>query len=196
MRPGQPPPRVTGATKAFARIVLRMQSSRHDTRGLAVLALVICAALLGLAAGRYFLSDVRDVDAIGKKPTLVSEFGAGMPISQSFTTQRDGLHSITVAISSDQAADLAFEMSLVRKGALADWPDEPITKQIVKVSVPKGVTRETIDFPTVTRSKDRTFVAIFTLSDVKPHDGLPTPPHIALAGWPDDGARGASLQVW
>jgi len=172
-----------------------MQLSRYDTRGLAVLALVICAALLSLAAGRYFLSGVHDLDAIGKKPSLVSEFGARVPISQSFTVQRDGLHSITVAISSDQAADLAFEMSLIRKGARADWPDEPITKQIVHVSVPEGVTRETIDFPAVTRSKDRTFVATFTLSDVKPQGSLPTAPHVALAGWADDASRSGSLKV-
>src|SRR5262245_61208825 len=181
--------------RSLARIVLRMQLSRHDTRSLAVLALVICAALLGLAAGRYFLSGVRDLDAIGKKPTRVAEFGARVTISQSFTVQRDGLHSITVAISSDQAADLAFEMALVRKGALADWPDEPITKQIVHVSVPAGTTRETIDFPAVTRSKDRTFVATFTLSDVKQQDALPTAPHVALAGWADDASRSGSLKV-
>ena len=37
-------------------------------------------------------------------------------------------------------------------GLLADWPDEPITKRLVQMSVPAGVTKQTIDFPPVSRS--------------------------------------------
>jgi hypothetical protein len=81
-----------------------MQLSRYDTRALAVLALVICAAILGIECGEYFLRDVHDIDAVGQKPALVTEFGAGLPVAQSFTVLRDGLHSITVSISSDQPA--------------------------------------------------------------------------------------------
>jgi len=172
-----------------------MQSSRHDTRALAVLALVVCAAILGTEGGEYFFRDVHDINAVGGKPTLVSEFGAGVPVSQSFVPHRDGLHSMTVSISSDQAAVIGFEFALVRKGQPADWPDEPILKRLVQMSVPAGITRQTIDFPPVSRSKDRTFVATFTMSDVMRRGSTAADPHVALAAWADDAVRGAALRV-
>lgn len=172
-----------------------MQLSRHDTRALAVLALVVCAAILGIECGEYFFRDVHDINAVGQKPTLVSEFGAGVPVSQSFVPHRDGLHSMTVSISSDQAAVIGFEFALIRKGQPADWPDEPILKRLVQMSVPAGVTRQTIDFPPVSRSKDRTFVATFTMSDVMRRGSTAGDPHVALAAWADDAVRGAALKV-
>ena len=172
-----------------------MQLSRHDTRTLAVLALVICAAILGIEFGEYFLRGVQDINAVGKKPTLVTEFGAGRPVSQSFTVHRDGLHSIAVSISSDQAAVIGFEFSLIRKGAVADWPDEPITKRLVQMSAPAGITRQTIDFPPVSRSKDRTFVATFTMSDVMRRGSTAADPRVALTAWADDAFRGGALKV-
>jgi hypothetical protein len=172
-----------------------MQLSRHDTRALAVLTLVICTAILGIECGVYFLRDVHDLNAVGEKPTLVTEFGAGVPVSQSFTPHRDGLHSMTVSISSDQAAVIGFEFALIRKGQLADWPDEPIVKRLVQMSVPSGVMRQTIDFPPVSRSKERTFVATFTMSDVMRRGSTAADPHVALAAWADDAVRGAGLKV-
>jgi hypothetical protein len=172
-----------------------MELSRHDTRALAVLALIICAAILGIECRAYFLRDVHDVDAVGEKPAPVTEFGAGEPVSQSFTLQRDGLHSITIAISSDQPAVIGFEFALIRKGPLADWPDEPITKRLVQMSVPAGVTRQTIDFPPVSRSKGRTFVATFAMSDVMRRGSTASDPHVALTAWADDAYRGGSLKV-
>jgi len=172
-----------------------MQLSRHDTRALAVLALVVCAAILGIECGEYFFRDVHDINALGEKPTLVTEFGAGGPVSQSFTVHRDGLHAMTISISSDQAAVIGFEFALIRKGQLADWPDEPILKRLVQMSVPAGVTRQTIDFPPVSRSKDRTFVATFTMSDVMRRGSTADDPHVALTAWADDAVRGGSLKV-
>jgi len=172
-----------------------MQLSRHDTRALAVLALVICAAILGIECGEYFLRDVHDINAVGEKTTLVTEFGAGVPISQSFTVRRDGLHSMTVSISSDRAAVIGFEFALIRKGQLADWPDEPIAKRLVQMSVPAGVTSQTIDFPPVSRSRDRSFVATFTMSDVMRRGSTAADPHVALAAWADDAVRGGALKV-
>jgi hypothetical protein len=172
-----------------------MSVSRHDLRAFAGLALVICAALLGVECGDYFLRDVHDIDAIGQRPTLVSEFGAGVPVAQSFLVPGDGLHSMTVSISSDQAAVIVFEFSLIRRGVLSDWPDEPIIKRQIQMSVPAGITRETIDFPPVSRSKDRTFVATFTLSDVMRRGSTASDPHVALSAWSDDAFRGGSLKV-
>jgi hypothetical protein len=172
-----------------------MQSPRHDTATLAVLAFVVCAAVLGIECGRYFLSAVHDVDAVGQKPTLVTEFGAGVPVSQSFTVLRDGLHAITIAISSDQPAVIGFQFALIRKGPIAGWPDEPIMKRLVQMSVPAGVTKETIDFPPVSRSKDRTFVATLTASDVMRRGSTASDPRIALLAWADDAFRGGALRV-
>lgn len=172
-----------------------MQLSRYDTRALSVLALVICAAILGIECGEYFLRDVHDIDAVGQKPALVTEFGAGVQVAQSFTVFRDGLHSITVSISSDQPAVIGFEFTLIRKGVLADWPDEPITKRLVQMSVPAGVTKQTIDFPPVSRSKDRTFVATFTASDIMRRGSTAADPHVALAAWSDEAFRGGALKV-
>jgi hypothetical protein len=172
-----------------------MQLSRYDTRALGVLAVVICTAVLGIECGRYFFSDIRDINAVGHKPTLVTEFGAGVPVAQSFTMLRDGLHSITVSISSDQPAVIGFEFALVRKGVRADWPDEPITKRLVQMSVDAGVTRETIDFPPVSRAKDRTFVATFTTSDVMRRGSTASDPHVALVAWSDDAVSGGALRV-
>jgi hypothetical protein len=172
-----------------------MQLSRHDTRALAVLALVICVAILGIECGEYFLRDVHDINAVGERSTLVTEFGAGVPVSQSFTVRRDGLHSISVSISSDQAAVIGFEFALIRKGVVADWPDEPIMKRLVQMSVPAGITRQTIDFPPVSRSKDRTFVATFTVSDVMRRGSTASDPRVALTAWADDAFRGGALKV-
>jgi hypothetical protein len=172
-----------------------MQLSRHDTRALAVLALIICAAILSIECGEYFLRDVRDINAVGEKPMLVTEFGAGVPVSQSFTLQRDGLHSITVEISSDQAAVIGFEFALIRRGVIADWPDEPIMKRLVQMSVPAGITPQSIDFPPVSRSKDRTFVATFTMSDVMRRGSTASDPRVALTAWADDALRGGALKV-
>jgi hypothetical protein len=172
-----------------------MSVSRHDLRTFAGLALVICAALLGVECGDYFLRDIQDIDAIGHRPALVSEFGSGVPVVQSFLVPRDGLHAMTVSVASDQAAVIAFQFSLIRKGVLADWPDEPIIKRQIQMSVLAGVTRKTIDFPAVSRSKDRVFVATFTLSDVRRRGSTASDPHVALAAWSDDAFSGGSLKV-
>lgn len=172
-----------------------MQLSRYDTRVLAAPALVICAVILGLECGGYFLSDVHDINAVGQKPALITEFGAGVPVAQSFTMLRDGLHSITVSISSDQPAVIGFELALVRKGLIADWPDEPIVKRLVQMSLPAGITSQTIDFPPVSRSKDRTFVATFTASDVMRRGSSASDAKVALTAWSDDAFRGGALKV-
>ena len=169
--------------------------SRHDLRAFAGLALVVCAAFIGVECGVYFLRGVHDVDAIGYRPTLVPEFGARVPVSQSFVVPQDGLHSMTISIWSDQAASIAFDFSLIRKGVRPDWPDEPIVKRPIQMSVSSGVTNETIDFPAVSRSKDRTFVATFTLSDVRQSGSTAADPHVALSAWSDDAFRGGSLKV-
>ena len=70
------------------------------------------------------------------------------------------------ALRSDQPAVLGFELSLIRKGIRPDWPDEPITKRPVQLSIPAGVTTRTIDFDPVSRSQERIFVATFTITDL------------------------------
>jgi hypothetical protein len=172
-----------------------MQSSRHDTRGLAAAALALCAALLGIQCGAYFLRAVDDVAAAGHKPALVREFGAGAPVSQSFLVPRDGLHALTIALSSDQPALVACDIILVRKGVLADWPDEPILTRQLDVSIQAGVTRERIEFPPVSRSKARTFVATFRVRSLMPHASAKGEPHVALSAWGDDALRGGTLTV-
>jgi hypothetical protein len=59
------------------------------------------------------------------------------------------------------------------------------------MSVPAGVTKETIDFPPVSRSKNRTFVATFTASDIMRRGSTASDPHVALAAWNDDAFRAA-----
>ena len=172
-----------------------MLPTRQDTRVLAVLALVIAAAVLVFESGDYFLRNVHDIETVGRKPTVIREFGDGLPVAQSFTPQRDGLHSITVSIASDQPAIISFEFSLIRKGVIADWPDEPITKRAVQMSVPAGVTRETIDFPPVSRSLKRTFVATYRLLDVMRPGSSTSGPRVALSAWADDAYAGGSLTV-
>ena len=172
-----------------------MLPTRLATRGLAVLALVIAAAVLVFECGDYFLRNVRDVETAGRKPTVIREFGDGLPVAQSFTTQRDGLHSVTVSIASDQPAVISFEFSLIRRGIIADWPDEPITRRAVQMSVPPGVTRETIDFPPVSRSRRRTFVATYRLLDVMRPGSSTSGPRVALSAWADEAYPGGALTV-
>ena len=164
-------------------------------RPVAVLALIIVAALLAIDCGAYFFRAVQDVDAFGRKPALVTEFGDRVPIAQSLTPARDGFHSMTVSIVSDQDAIIGFEFYLIRKGIRADWPDEPILKRTVQRSVSAGITQQTIDFEPVTRSKARMFVATFTLTDAMLRGSSAQAPHIALAAWSDDAYRGGWLKV-
>ena len=110
------------------------------------------------------------------------------PLTQPLDGDDERPGPATRLISSDQPAVIGFEFALIRKGLLADWPDEPITKRLVQMSVAAGVTKQTIDFPPVSRSKDRAFVATFTASDIMRRGSTAADPHVALAAWNDDAA--------
>jgi hypothetical protein len=177
-----------------------MVSPRFSQRVSWILALLVCAAFLGIELGDYFLRGVKDVESIGSKPTVVREFGEGAPIAQSFSIARDGLHSVSVSISSDEPVVIELALDLVRSGLTPGSPQEGVATRVVEISKPSGVTWHTIDFPPISPSKGRTFTARFQLKRAEPHPLPPggqsaARPAVGLMAWKDNPLPTGALSV-
>jgi hypothetical protein len=160
-----------------------------------LVALLACAVLLGVALAAYLLRSVKDVEAIGRKPSLVREFGEGAYVDQSFAVPRDGLHAVTLTVWSDRPAAVAFEFHLFRRG---EGPSEEVASRVVDVSKPSGLMRERIEFPPITPAKDRVFVARLHLTRAAARDpeaAAQTRPVVALAAWADNPLPSGTLSL-
>lgn len=162
------------------------------------LAFAAGAVILTFQAALVFVGDVRDVESSGRTRSVIQEFGESVPVAQTFTMGRDGLEAVTIALSSDAPLSVSFTFELIRTGPLPGWPDEHVLKQVISLDKLAGVTEHTIEFPAVTRAKNRIFTALFQLIRVDPTPAggaSASRPAVSLVSWSDSSLVGGGLRV-
>ncbi len=81
-------------------------------------ALLVC--LCGLALEVYLLAFhyTTHVEARGARPVLLKEFGAGIPLTETFTMQNNGLKGIRIRLAASEPSEVTFDWRLSEQGPL------------------------------------------------------------------------------
>ena len=149
----------------------------------AATALFVC---VGLAVEVYFLGfhHAARIESRGAHHVALNEFGAGVPLTETFTMQNNGFKGIRLRLAATEPADVTFHWRLSETGP----PAVPIIENREEVRRISGDTRVELVFPEIARSSERTYE--LEIRAVAP----PSKP-VAAVAWLDEALPGATFKV-
>jgi hypothetical protein len=158
----------------------------------------VLLCLLGLAVEVYTLAfrTTTHVGANGAQHVLVKDFGARLPITQTFAMRSDGLRGVRIRIASNARCDIALDWLLSERQPAAIVPLHGKRLQLRNVS---GERWADVLFPAIAHSIGRTYSLDVRAFDIRRLDGGPSPDPAAegpaLVASVDDALPGGVLAV-
>jgi hypothetical protein len=159
----------------------------------------VLLCLLGLAVEVYTLAfrTTTHVEANGARHVLLNEFGARLPITQTFEMRSDGLKGVRIRLASNARRDIALDWLLSeRQPPAAIVPLHGKRLQLRNVS---GERWAVLRFPAIAHSIGRTYSLEVRAFDIRRLDPGPSPDPAAdgpaLVASADDALPGGVLAV-
>jgi O-antigen ligase len=188
-----PIPVVAAPERRAARVATRiLQSARvrwHDGR---VAVAVILAVGVACEAQALFAA-TPPLRAAGTKPYIVEDFGAGVPVGQTFRMNSDGLASVRLRFFASQRTAVRFRWRLLTWADSVPWV--PLYEWTTTVELPPGQRWQEFQFPPVTPSDRRVYQ--FQVQRLESHgaklDASGTPAVLGLIGSTDDSLRDGNI---
>lgn len=150
----------------------------------------VCAAVLGVEIYIAFINRAGTFRIEGVDPYDVTEFGSGSSVSHAFLMRGDGLHAVSIRLSSDTAATASVQWTLWR--GLADQPAEmtPAFEGTESLDLKPGRQWKSLTFTRDGSSRDRWYTIQLRLLEV-----APVSTQVAIVASRDNPERGGVLWV-
>jgi hypothetical protein len=159
----------------------------------------VLVCVLGLAVEVYTLAfrTTTHVGANGTQHVLLKEFGARLPITQTFEMQSDGLKGVRIRVASEARCDIALDWQLSEQ--LQPAATAPLYGRRLPLRNVSGESWADLRFPSIAHSIGKTYNLEVRASDVRLLDRGGSPDSAsdgpALVASSDDALPGGALAV-
>lgn len=161
---------------------------------------VALSVVLGLALSweaHALFSPAAHVRAAGRRPYVVADFGAGVPVGQTFRMPSDGLDAIDVRFFSDQETLLSLRCRLLGPGDSLPGHWSLVQDWTAMIRLPRGSSWHRFAFAPVVPSSNQVYQ--FQLERVDARGVIPSGqrerPSVAVMGSIDDSLPDGNLVV-
>lgn len=142
-------------------------------------------------------STAAPIRAVGKKPFVVSDFGRGVPIGQTFRMLSDGLDAADVRFISDEVTLLAVKCRLLEAGGRVPGHWSAVRDWTATIRLPRGSSWHRFTFDPVVPSFNRIYQFQVQQIDARaaPPNNAGERPAVGVVGSIDDSLRDGNIVV-